>query len=78
MTELHGTGITPVLAANTELDAGARRTACCNRLLHQRSNTFPIENGKGIRIHDVRRPVKINELGCVVPGTPIGERNEMV
>lgn len=67
-----------MLSADPELDPGSGFPSARNGLLHQRADSFPVQHGKGIRVHDVYGPVVVDKLCGVVARKPEGRLRQVV
>lgn len=55
-----------MFTANAQLNVLSGPAPTGDRLLHQRSNAFAIEHREGIRVHDLFRPIEVDELGRII------------
>jgi hypothetical protein len=68
MTELHGTGIAAMLTADAKLNPRAGLPTSDDGLFHQSAYSLSIEHSKWVRLKNVRRSIKIDELRGIVAG----------
>ena len=78
MAELHGGGVTAVLAADTQVDVGAGLLAQLGGHGHQLAYAVLIQVGEGIGLIDLLVVVVAQELAGVVAGEAEGHLGQVV